>query len=365
MAYCATGNNKAIRRLLHVAVSDVNDDVRRAAVTALGFILLRNPDQVPRIVQLLSESYNPHVRYGATLALGISCAGTGSMDAIELLEPMTRDPVDFVRQGALISLAMILIQQTDATNSKVSTVRKLYEKIISDKHEDSMAKFGAVLSQGIIDAGGRNVTISLLSRTGHTNMPAIVGMAVFSQFWYWYPLTHFLSLAFTPTAIIGLNKNIQIPQFEYLSNAKPSLFAYPPATKPPTTTVVEKVATAVLSTTAKAKARAKKNEKGDLMDVVSFGMLDLRIYIVQLTNVYDGRIRKHQHQQQQQRLKRLPRLRKRRKQMRRSPRKRRKKPLKCLRTWLVLCLLNSSILHSSLIHDTFLSKRAQLVASSS
>lgn len=267
MAYCATGNNKAIRRLLHVAVSDVNDDVRRAAVTALGFILLRNPDQVPRIVQLLSESYNPHVRYGATLALGISCAGTGSMDAIELLEPMTRDPVDFVRQGALISLAMILIQQTDATNSKVSTVRKLYEKIISDKHEDSMAKFGAVLSQGIIDAGGRNVTISLLSRNGHTNMPAIVGMAVFSQFWYWYPLTHFLSLAFTPTAIIGLNKNVEIPQFEYLSNARPSLFAYPPATKPPTTTVVEKVATAVLSTTAKAKARAKKNEKGEMMDV--------------------------------------------------------------------------------------------------
>ncbi|KAI9285712.1 armadillo-type protein [Umbelopsis sp. AD052] len=267
MAYCATGNNKAIRRLLHVAVSDVNDDVRRAAVTALGFILLRNPDQVPRIVQLLSESYNPHVRYGATLALGISCAGTGSMDAIELLEPMTRDPVDFVRQGALISLAMILIQQNDATNSKVSTVRKLYEKIISDKHEDSMAKFGAVLSQGIIDAGGRNVTISLLSRTGHTNMPAIVGMAVFTQFWYWYPLTHFLSLAFTPTAVIGLNKNIKIPQFEFLSNAKPSLYAYPPAIKPPTTTVVEKVATAVLSTTAKTKARAKKTEKGDLMDV--------------------------------------------------------------------------------------------------
>ena len=79
MAYCGTGNNKAIRRLLHVAVSDVNDDVRRAAVTALGFILFRTPKQVPRIVQLLSESYNPNVRYGATLALGISCAGTGLM----------------------------------------------------------------------------------------------------------------------------------------------------------------------------------------------------------------------------------------------------------------------------------------------
>jgi 26S proteasome regulatory subunit N2 len=183
---------------------------------------------------------------------------------------MTKDPVDYVRQGALISLAMILIQQTDATNPKTSTVRKMYEKIITDKHEDVMAKFGAVLGQGIIDAGGRNVTVSLLSRSGHANMTSIVGMAVFTQFWYWYPLTHFLSLSFMPTAIIGVNKNLQIPKFEVISNAKPSLFAYPPTTKPPTAVVVEKVATAVLSTTAKAKARAKKSEKDkatELMDV--------------------------------------------------------------------------------------------------
>ncbi|CAG8448243.1 2744_t:CDS:10 [Cetraspora pellucida] len=264
MAYCGTGNNKAIRHLLHVAVSDVNDDVRRAAVTALGFILFRTPKQVPRIVQLLSESYNPNVRYGATLALGISCAGT---------EPMTKDPVDYVRQGAFISLAMILIQQNDATNPKVTPTRKLYEKIINDKHEDAMAKFGAVLGQGIIDAGGRNATISLQSRSGHSNMPAIVGMAVFTQFWYWFPLTHFLSLALSPTAIIGLNKELKIPKFDFISNAKPSLFSYPATTKPPATSVVEKVATAVLSTTAKAKARAKKSEKekgtheGDAMDM--------------------------------------------------------------------------------------------------
>ena len=66
---------------------------------------------------------------------------------------MTKDPVDFVRQGALISQAMILVQQTESTNSKVAGVRKLYEKIINDKHEDPMAKFGAALAQGIIDAG--------------------------------------------------------------------------------------------------------------------------------------------------------------------------------------------------------------------
>ncbi|KAJ1549896.1 proteasome regulatory particle base subunit, partial [Nowakowskiella sp. JEL0078] len=152
-AYAGTGNNKALRRLLHVAVSDVNDDVRRAAVISIGFLLFRNHTQVPRIVQLLSESYNPHVRYGATIALGISCAGTGMKEALDMLEPMLKDSVDFVRQGTLIAKAMILLQQNETLNAEVGNTRKMYEKIIGDKHEDAMTKFGAILGQGIIDAG--------------------------------------------------------------------------------------------------------------------------------------------------------------------------------------------------------------------
>lgn len=50
LAYCGTGNNKAIQQLLHIAVSDVNDDVRRAAVTNLGFIMIRNQEQVLIII---------------------------------------------------------------------------------------------------------------------------------------------------------------------------------------------------------------------------------------------------------------------------------------------------------------------------
>lgn len=149
MAYCGTGNNAAIRQLLHVAVSDVNDDVRRAAVEALGFILFRTPEQCPSVVSLLSESYNPHVRYGAAMALGISCAGTGNKEALALLEPMTNDPINFVRQGALISSSLILIQQTEPlAGPKVKEYRALYQKVIGDKHDDVMAKFGAILAQG-------------------------------------------------------------------------------------------------------------------------------------------------------------------------------------------------------------------------
>lgn len=262
MAYCGSGNNKAISKLLHVAVSDVNDDVRRAAVVGIGFILFRNPEQCPNVVSLLSESYNPHVRCGAAMAIGICCAGSGSKEAISLLEPMLTDPVNFVRQGALVASALVLIQQTEVLNPKVKEYRQLYSKVISDKHEDVMAKFGAIIAQGIIDAGGRNVTISLQSRTGHTNVCAVVGMLIFSQFWYWFPLTHFLSLAFTPTYVVGLNGDMKLPKLEMRSNAKPSTYAYPPPIEAKKEREREKVSTAVLSITAKAKKKEdKKKEK--------------------------------------------------------------------------------------------------------
>ncbi|CAJ1936725.1 unnamed protein product [Sphenostylis stenocarpa] len=261
LAYRGTANNKAIRQLLHFAVSDVSDDVRRTAVLALGFVLYSDPEQTPRIVSLLSESYNPHVRYGAALAVGISCAGTGLSEAISLLEPLTSDVVDFVRQGALIAMAMVMVQISEASDSRVGTFRRQLEKIILDKHEDTMSKMGAILASGILDAGGRNVTIRLLSKTKHDKITAVVGLAVFSQFWYWYPLIYFVSLAFSPTAFIGLNYDLKSPKFEFLSNAKPSLFEYPKPTTVPTTTSTVKLPTAVLSTSAKAKARAKKAEE--------------------------------------------------------------------------------------------------------
>lgn len=131
-------------------------------------------------------------------------------DAVEILEPMAKDPVDFVRQGALIALGMILVQQSEAASPASVSTRAMYNKIIGDKHEDPMARFGAALGQGLIDAGGRNVTINLQSCAGSRNMNAIIGMALFCQFWYWYPLAHCVALAFEPTAIIGLTEDLKV-----------------------------------------------------------------------------------------------------------------------------------------------------------
>ena len=272
MAYCGTGSNKAIRKLLHVAVSDVNDDVRRVAVMSLGFILFRKPGSVPRMVELLSESYNPHVRYGSAMALGISCAGTGLDEAIDLLEPMMKDPTDFVRQSALISLAMIMVQQNEVVNPKVASIRKTLKKVVGDRHEDAMTKFGAALALGIIDAGGRNCTIGLQTQTGNLNMAGIVGMAVFTQYWYWFPFTHFLSLSFAPTSIVGLDHDLEMPDLKFNCAARQSLFDYPPEQEVKQEEGPALIATAILSTTAQAKRRAQKKEKAqrrESMDIDS------------------------------------------------------------------------------------------------
>jgi 26S proteasome regulatory subunit N2 len=56
----------------------------------LGFVLMGVPEQCPKIVALLAESFNPHVRYGAAMAVGLACAGSGLRDAVALLEPMLK-----------------------------------------------------------------------------------------------------------------------------------------------------------------------------------------------------------------------------------------------------------------------------------
>jgi len=84
------------------------------------------------------------------------------------------------------------------------------------------------------------------------------------QHWYWYPLLNFLSLALTPTALIGVSENLKVPKsFTFVSNAKPSTYKYPDFLKKEEGKEATKVETAVLSTTAKVRARAGRKAKAD------------------------------------------------------------------------------------------------------
>ncbi|KAI6191898.1 26S proteasome non-ATPase regulatory subunit 1 [Aphelenchoides bicaudatus] len=266
MAYAGSGKADVVRRLLAKVASDPNHDVKRFAVIAVGFVLSNDPEQCLSYTGMLVEHFNGHVRYGAAIALGIACAGSGYKDAIAILEPLLSAKENFVRQGAVIALSFILIQQTEAGCPRVADFRKTVTKMIVEKGEDVITKFGAILAQGVLDAGGRNVTISLHNRTGHSDMPAVVGTFVFLQHWYWHTFSHFASLAFRPTCLIGLNKNLQMPKTEFRCNAKPSLFAYPPQLEEKRKEEHEKVETAVLSITNKKKQQQTKRSHDKVKD---------------------------------------------------------------------------------------------------
>lgn len=264
LAYCGTGSNKAIRILLHTAVSDVSDDVRMASVIGLALVLHKTPKRVPELVRLLLESFNPHVRYASCMAVGIAMAGTGDSESVALLEPMLTDMTDHVRQGALLGTAMIYMQQSDTCNHrKIKTFRDKLASLISDKHQTTLTKMGAILSTGLIDIGGRNCALSLGSRNGFTKMTSAAGLVLWLQHWHWYPLMHMLSLAVTPTVTIGLNKNFKYPKkFEIVCHGKPSAFAHPKKLEEKKEEKKKLVETVALSTTAKNMARmARKRAK--------------------------------------------------------------------------------------------------------
>merc|ERR1712137_717787 len=149
------------------------------------------------------------------------------------------------------------MQQSDTCNGrKIRSFREKLSTIVSEKHQNTLTKMGAILSAGIIDAGGRNCSLGLGSRNGFTKMTSAVGLVLWLQHWHWYPMMHMFSLALTPTYTIGLNKDFKYPKgFEIQCNSKPSVFAYPKKLEEKKEEKKKRVETVTLSTTAKEKAR--------------------------------------------------------------------------------------------------------------
>lgn len=92
------------------------------------------------------------------MAVGVSCAGTGLHEAQSVLEPLLKDSVDFVRQGALLALALVLMQQPE---KRLESFRAHLEKTLADKHEEVMCRMGAIMATGMSSwsgVGGHVVT---------------------------------------------------------------------------------------------------------------------------------------------------------------------------------------------------------------
>merc|ERR1712038_911549 len=153
------------------------------------------------------------------------------------------------------------------SGKKIKAFRDKLVSIVGDKHQTTLTKMGAILAAGIIDAGGRNCSFDLGSKNGFTKMTSAVGIALWLQHRYWFPMMHMFSLAITPTYTIGLNRDFKFPKnFEIVCNAKPSHFAYPKKLEEKKEEKKKRVETVTLSITAKSKARLarkKAKEEGD------------------------------------------------------------------------------------------------------
>ena len=255
--------SEAISRLLNAIGSDQSVEVRRSATIALGFGLIGSPSRLLALTdRLLANSFSPHVRYGICIALGIALANTGNPLAVRILTSLaTSDSIDFVRQGAILGLALVMMNL--AIPSTGASVRRLFEKVSSSRNEDPLAKFGAVLAQGIIDAGGKNACLRLLLPNGQRNWPGVAGALLFAYYsWSWYPITHMLSLALAPCPLMGVvvvepEFQIHLPQFKCsLVIDDPGSATYVPGVKKETNTPEkDNSPTAILSITAKSRAR--------------------------------------------------------------------------------------------------------------
>ena len=132
------------------------------------------------------------------------------------------------------------------------------EKINNNKDEHNLIKLGTLICQGLLDVGGRNCSLNLVSNNGQNRVGAIVGMALFTQYFYWFPMAHFISLAISPQVHIGIDSEFKVvTNFNILCKEKPSIYGYPEELKVEEKTEKDKIPAAVLSSTTRILAKKK------------------------------------------------------------------------------------------------------------
>lgn len=305
LAYCGTASDTCLRQLLHQAVSDPSEDVRRAAIISIAFVLCNAPQKLPRLFKLLADSFSIHARYATLLALGIGCAASKDPEALAIVCEGVKDPSDIVRQAAHIALGLILQQTSEKekenekekettntdnsggadgkdgkeadgkdgkeadgkdgkavmskgpkrlpANPSARDARDYLLHISCDLKTEQIARVGALLGLGLLDAGGRNTVCSFFSPNGQIRQDAVVGYLLFAQYWHWYPMMHMLSLTMTPNALIAVDSQLRIPQAFHVECLAPkNAFTYPPKFEPPKKNVAAKNVVNLLATEKKA-----------------------------------------------------------------------------------------------------------------
>ena len=262
--YFGSGNNQAVRELLHLSATDLSNDVRRQAILGIAFVMLKKKTKFFTLMKMLSTSYNAYVRHAVALGLGIVFAHTFDKRTSNLLRRLLEDKTDYVRQAASISIGLVYQLGNEHIETNFESTRKIISDKLDKKFESGTAKIGYALGLGLMQAGGGNCILNLRSNEASNISTAkpqtIIGVFMFTLYWYWFPLVHFLGLALEPSFLVGVNKDLKIPKgFQFVSKAPKKFFDYYKTPENAEDTKKES-APVVLSITRRAKARLEKTE---------------------------------------------------------------------------------------------------------
>ncbi|KAI5192135.1 26S proteasome regulatory subunit N2 [Nematocida minor] len=220
-AYVATGDLSVVGRLLSIISTDASEDVKKIAVFSIGLILttksetskdlnLSENSVLFKVLEPLAQSHSAYVRSGVALVLGMFLAGSGSKQALDVIELLMYDGTAYVRQHASIGAGMILMQVNAKDDPIYRRIVEHMHSMTKRKSESGAARFGALLGRSLLDACGKNGFVSIFGMSGDLSIKSVCGAILFSQFWYWYPLVPFLTLCMKPTLLLAVDTDLKI-----------------------------------------------------------------------------------------------------------------------------------------------------------
>lgn len=195
LAFVGTGDIFVSKKLLKILTIDPDDNVKKATVIGLGFVFFSKFESIEKIFLQLIEHYNPFVRYGVCFGLFLSSYKIFAIEKIQfLLEKLSKDKIDFVRQGAFIALGLTFFGSTSSIRRKKT--KRILKKAIEENLENNISKFGSYIGSALIELS-EQINLKKVNNERYT-FNLILGLFLFLNYWTWIPNLFFILLLTKP-----------------------------------------------------------------------------------------------------------------------------------------------------------------------
>ena len=177
-------NLNNVKILLNYLSIENDDNVKFAIIFSIGFIFISQFKIIGYILMQFLNHYNPFIRLGFCFSVSLSSFGLKKIDKqISILQNLISDKIDFVSQGACISIGLLYFHSSSKKGLR-KTIKIL--KSVIDNNGSKIKKFGAILGLSIIEVKKKKTFINVKKVY---QKPEI--LALFLQYWTWLPNIYF------------------------------------------------------------------------------------------------------------------------------------------------------------------------------